>query len=72
MCLNDGNKFSDYIKEIYPSDLDLKCEHNGNHAMFLDLDIKINGDKFVYKLYDKRDEFPFFVMRMPMEQLSQR
>ena len=31
----------------------------------MDLDIKINGDKFVYKLYDKRDEFPFFVVRMP-------
>ena len=65
VCLNDGNKFSDSYKEIYPSDLELKCEHSGNHATFLDLDIKINGDKFVYKLFDKRDEFPFFVVRMP-------
>ena len=31
----------------------------------MDLDIKIIGDKFVYKLYDKRDEFPFFIVRMP-------
>ena len=31
----------------------------------MDLDIKINGGEFVYKLYDKRDEFPFFVVRMP-------
>ena len=31
----------------------------------LDLDIKINGGEFVYKLYDKRDEFKFFVVHMP-------
>ena len=66
-----------------PNDLELKYEHNGNHATFLDLDIKISGDKFIYKLYDKRDEFPFFVVRMPdrrsnipsyifMEHLGQR
>merc|ERR1711895_228325 len=33
--------------------------------LFLDLDIKIEDNKCVYKLYDKRDEFPFFVGRMP-------
>ena len=65
VCLNDGNKFSDSFKKIYPKDLELKCEHSGDHATFLDLDIKIDGDKFVYKLFDKRDEFPFFVVRMP-------
>ena len=35
------------------------------NATFLDLDIKIIGDKFVYKLYDKRDEFPFFTVHIP-------
>ena len=30
----------------------------------MDLDIKISGDEFKYKLYDKRDEFPFFVVGM--------
>ena len=43
----------------------LKCEHHGMHATFLDLDIKISDGVFVYKLYDKRDDFPFFVVRMP-------
>ena len=65
VCLNDGDKFGESFKEIYPKDLELKREHSGDHATFLDLDIKINGGEFVYKLYDKRDEFPFFVVRMP-------
>ena len=65
VCLNDGNKFGESFRNIYPNDLELKCEHSGNHATFLDLDIKISGDEFIYKLYDKRDEFPFFVVRMP-------
>ena len=65
ICLNDGNKFGESFRNIYPNDLELKCEHSGNHATFLDLDIKISGDEFIYKLYDKRDEFPFFVVRMP-------
>ncbi|CAL4253290.1 unnamed protein product, partial [Meganyctiphanes norvegica] len=59
--VNLGKSF----KKIYLSDLELKCENSGNHATFMDLDIKISGDEFIYKLYDKRDEFPFFVVRMP-------
>ena len=65
LCVNDGGKFSDSYKKIYPRDLELKCEHHGIHATFLDLDIKISDGVFVYKLYDKRDDFPFFVVRMP-------
>merc|ERR1711895_280424 len=60
-CINDGNIFSDSFKKIYPSDLELKCEHSGNHATFLDLDIKIEDDKFFYKLYDKRSNIPSYV-----------
>ena len=45
--------------------MEIKCEHSWNRATFLDLDIKIYGDKFTYKLFDKRDEFPFFVVCMP-------
>ena len=65
LCVNDNREFSNSYKKIYPSDLELKCEHHGQHATFLDLDIKISDGVFVYKLYDKRDEFPFFVVRMP-------
>ena len=40
-------------------------EHSGTHAIFLDLDIKFEGGIFVYKLFDKRGKFPFFIVRMP-------
>ena len=67
VCLNDGGEFNDSYKEIYPDELELKCEHHERekHATFLDLDIKISGDKFIYKMFDKRDEFSFSVVRMP-------
>ena len=35
------------------------------HATFLELDISIRDNIFVYKLFDKRDEFPFEIVRMP-------
>ena len=63
--LNDSNEFSKSHSEIYPPELQLKCEHQGNHATFLDLDISIVDNTFVYKLFDKRDNFPFTIVRMP-------
>ena len=67
VCLNDGGEFKDSYEEIYPNELELKCEHHERekHATFLDLDIKISGEEFIYKLFDKRDEFSFSVVRMP-------
>ena len=55
------------IARIIPNELELKCEHHERekHATFLDLDIKISEDKFIYKMFDKRDEFAFSVVRMP-------
>ena len=63
--INDSNEFENSYIDIYPKDLQLKCEHKGDHATFLELDIKIQDDIFVYKLYDKRDAFPFHIVRMP-------
>ena len=63
--LNDGGEFANTNKNIYPEELDLKLEHSGTHATFLNLDINITDGKFVYKLFDKRDSFPFFIVRMP-------
>ena len=63
--LNDGGEFNRSYQDIYPQVLQLKCEHTGSHANFLDLDITIVDGVFEYKLYDKRDDYPFFIIRMP-------
>ena len=63
--LNDGGEFGRSFKSIYPSQLELKCEHEGSHATFLELDISLTDSKFIYKLFDKRNDFPFFIVRMP-------
>ena len=65
IAINDGGEFGKVFKDIYPEELDLKIEHSGEHADFLQLDITITNDIFVYKLYDKRDAFPFHIVRMP-------
>ena len=63
--LNDGGEFGRSFLEIYPPELEMKCEHEGCHATFYDLDINIVNGKFVYKLFDKRNNFSFFIVRMP-------
>ena len=65
VALNDGGEFGRSFHQIYPNDLELKCEHQGSHATFLDLDINVSNGIFVYKLFDKRDNFPFYIVRMP-------
>ena len=64
-AFNDGGEFGRVHKDIYPSELELKEEHSGVHADFLSIDITIKDDIFVYKLFDKRDAFPFSIVRMP-------
>ena len=63
--LNDSGAFGKSHHLIYPSELELKCEHHGLHATFLELDITVVDGLFVYKLFDKRDGFPFYIIRMP-------
>ena len=53
------------LKDIYPPELQLKVERSGNHATFLNLDITVKDGVFVYKIFDKRDAFPFFIVRIP-------
>ena len=63
--LNDDGEFGRSYREIYPEELELKCEHHGTRATFLDLEIYICDGIFVYRLFDKRNDFPFFIVRMP-------
>ena len=58
-------EFGRVFREIYPPKLELKLEHSGQMATFLNLHIQILNGKFVYKLFDKRNAFPFSIVRMP-------
>ena len=62
--INDREEFLSLYKDIYPLELELKVEHHGIHATFLDLDITVKDKVFVYKLFNKRDAFPCFIVRM--------
>ena len=64
--MNDGGEFERSFGEIYPPELELKKENSNNdQASFLDLDIKVNNRVFDIQLFDKRDAFPFPIVRMP-------
>ena len=57
--INDGGVFNGVYKDIYPPELQLKVEHSGTLATFINLDITVKDGVFIYKLFDKRDTFPF-------------
>ena len=45
----DDNEFLTTFRNIYPEELDLKLERQGDHVSFLDFDIKVEDSVFVYK-----------------------
>ena len=54
------------IKDIYPTEVELKKENNSSScASFLDLYIYIENEEFHTRLFDKRDNFSFDIVRMP-------
>ena len=65
LAINDDGEFENCFSDIYPKELELKKEHGGDSVSFLDLSISIKGRSFVTSLYDKRDNFPFSIVRMP-------
>ena len=44
-ALNNSSEFGKAFLEIYQIELELKVEHDGNHATFLDLDIPVDKGK---------------------------
>ena len=59
-------KFESNYSNIYPEELQLVKENTDKHeASFLDLNIKIKYGKFHFGLFDKRDSFPFSIVRIP-------
>ena len=63
--INDDGEFERSFREIYPPELDLNKEHFGDKVSFLDLLISKENRQLNMKLFDKRDDFPFSIVRMP-------
>ena len=55
------------VRTIYPRFLEISNTNEGNFSdsSFLDVDIKINDNKFITKVYDKRREFEFDILGLP-------
>ena len=65
LTINDDNLFLENFSDIYPPELQLNLEASGDHVSFLDLDLTLNGKQVDIKLFDKRDNFPFSITRLP-------
>ena len=65
-AMNDMGEFAANFHKIYPSELELTKENQSDKkASFLDLDICVKDKLFETGLFDKRDAFPFSIVRMP-------
>ena len=52
--------------DIYPNEMIIKNTNiSSNHVNFLDLDIKVVGNKFKFKSYDKPNDFNFRIINFP-------
>ena len=69
-AINDGNESLTSFENIHPKEVELKVKHQENHPLFFNLHIRIEDSIFVYKLFDKRDDFSFFTV--PMLHLSSK
>ena len=66
LSLNDDSSLQKNCKDIYPAEFELKKENNTNScASFLDIYIYIENGEFHRKLFDKRGNFSFDIVRMP-------
>ena len=63
-AINKDGELSEYFTCIYSEELELKLGHSATYATFLNLEIKIKDGIFVYKLFDKKDKFPFSIVCM--------
>ena len=54
------------VKQIYPPELQLnKANNTDTEAPFLDLPLSIANGIVSSKLYDKRDDFDFIIVKFP-------
>ena len=66
LSLYDDSIFEKHYKDIYPKELELNKENNSNScASFLGIYIYIENGELHCKLFDKRDNFSFNIVRIP-------
>ena len=65
LTINDDNLFSQNFTDIYLEELTLNLESSGVSVNFLDLNLKNSNGHVDIKLYDKRNSFPFSIVRLP-------
>ena len=65
LSLDDDSTFENHYKDIYPTELKLKKENNSNSCASFDIYIYIENGESHTKLFDKRDNFGFNIVRMP-------
>ena len=65
--LNNNNVYFDnMVSQIYPSELQLNKDNaSDTEAAFLDLHLSISNDIVSTKIYDKRDDFDFEIVKFP-------
>ena len=65
-ALNGAEEFEKVLHETYLPENELKKENISDfEASFLDPNIKIAHKRITLSLYNKRDSFPFSIVRMP-------
>ena len=64
LTINDDNLFMENYNNIYPPELQLNLESTGERINFLDLCLTNESGHIDSKLYDKRDNFPFSIVRL--------
>ena len=66
--LNINNVYFDnMVCQIYPSELQLnKANSSDTKAAFLDFHLAISNDTVSTKIYDKRDDFDFEIVNLPI------
>ena len=58
--------FDNMVSQIYPSEFKLnKANTSNKEATFLNLHLSISNDIVSPKIYDKRDDFDFEIVKFP-------
>ena len=59
--------FDNMVSQIYPSELQLsKANTSDTEAAFLDLHLSMSNDIVSTKIWDKRDDFDFEIVNLPL------